>query len=73
MSIYCLFSCVDLFVICNCFVFIYYILYRVDGVIPSELCGVPGLELDVSDTDIQCYSCCLTSSKVLLMVATMAR
>jgi len=45
-------------------------MYYVAGVIPSELCGMPGLELDVSDTDIQCYSGCLTSSSVFVTGAS---
>ena len=45
-------------------------MYYVAGVIPSELCGMPALELDVSDTDIQCYSGCLTSSSVFVTGAS---
>ena len=40
------------------------------GTIPSELCAISTLSIDVSDTDIDCYSGCLTSASVTIQGAS---
>ena len=40
------------------------------GTIPSELCITDGLYLDITNTNIHCYSGCLTSAKVIIEGAT---
>ena len=42
----------------------------IGGFIPSELCSSTGISISVADTDIRCYSGCLTSSKVVIAGAT---
>jgi hypothetical protein len=42
----------------------------VAGVIPSEFCASSGASIDVQDTNIRCYSGCLTSSAVLVTGAS---
>lgn len=42
----------------------------VTGTIPSELCTVSSFSVDVSNSGIDCYSGCLTSSQVLIFGAT---
>ena len=42
----------------------------VDGIIPTELCSSTSISIDVSDTGIDCYSGCLTSSEVLVVGAS---
>ena len=41
-----------------------------DGYIPSELCNSTSMSINVSDTGINCYSGCLTSSQVLIYGAS---
>jgi hypothetical protein len=38
----------------------------VDGQIPSEFCSSGGISIDVTGSNIHCYSGCLTSSEVLV-------
>jgi len=43
---------------------------NIGGTIPSEMCSSTSMNLDVSVTDIQCYSGCLTSSSILITGAS---
>ena len=38
----------------------------IDGEIPNTFCNKDGVVIDVSDTDIKCYTGCLTSSSILI-------
>ena len=42
----------------------------VAGTIPSELCNTISLYLDVADTNIHCYSGCLTSARIIVAGAS---
>jgi len=43
---------------------------NVAGSIPASFCGSDGITIDVSSTDIVCYSGCLTSAAVLVTGAS---
>ena len=45
-------------------------LMHVAGTIPSELCNTISLYLDVADTNIHCYSGCLTSARIIIVGAS---
>ena len=40
------------------------------GNIPSELCSTTGMSIDITNTQIDCYSGCLTSAKIVIAGAT---
>ena len=42
----------------------------IGGTIPSELCSTTGFNINVTNTNIHCYSGCLTSAKVIIEGAT---
>ena len=42
----------------------------IGGTIPSGLCSTTGFNINVTNTNIHCYSGCLTSAKVIIEGAT---
>ena len=42
----------------------------IGGTIPSGLCSTTGFNINVTNTNIHCYSGCLTSTKVIIEGAT---